>query len=442
MTPTSDERSAKPPVTESPSVAESVRAARLRQTETLESIGRLAGGIAHDFNNLLTSILGYSELLDRQLRIRGNVRAERRDLKEIRLAAERARELTQRLLAFSCSVTVQPQLIELRQVVLGMERLLRRFVSERTAIVLNVTQQSGPVLADPVQIEQMLLSLAVNACDAMPDGGTLTIAADSREINDSTPPLGTVIGTAALAHGTYVELSVTDTGRGMDADFVARVFEPFVTPDSANQHSADQHPANQHRSNQHPANQHPVNQSAGLSGVHGMVTRAGGVVIVDSRDGVGTTMRVLLPRVQNATNDALPAPVTEVPGGNESILLAEDDADVRALNVRTLREAGYEVLEAEDGNVAIEIASRPELHLDLLITDIVMPGRNGWEVAEAVQGRRPDILVLYVSGFAPTSLTPTDLPEQGVPFLAKPFTPSTLLHRVRQLIDTAPTSRE
>jgi len=394
-----------------------VKAARIRQAETLESIGRLAGGIAHDFNNLLTSILGYSELLDEQLRLRGNVRAERRDLKEIRLAAERARELTHRLLAFSRSVPAQPRLIELRQVVIGMERLLRAFVPARIAIVLNVTEQSGQVVADPTQIEQMLLSLAVSACDAMPNGGTLTIAAKGREIDGSASPAGQVIGASVLGHGSYVELSVADTGRSMDTDFVQRAFEPIANTDIRN-------------------------QAIGLSAVQGLVTRADGVVIVESELGVGTTVRVLLPRVQGSTRDVVPESAPDLRRGNQTILLAEDDADVRALNLRTLRKAGYEVLEAEHGHMAIEIASRPGLHIDVLITDIVMPGRNGWEVAEAVQAQRPEILVLYVSGFAPSSLTPSYLPENGIQFLAKPFTPSALLHRVRQLINSAPTIRE
>lgn len=396
---------------------ETLQAARVRQAETLESIGRLAGGIAHDFNNLLTSILGYSELLDDQLRIRGNARAERSDLNEIRMAAERARELTQRLLAFSRRVPVQARIIDPKQVIHGMERVLRRFVPDRITIDVKITEKPGQVVADPTQLEQVLLSLIVNACDAMPNGGVLTIGSRWLEIDGDGPPPGEIIGAVRIAEGSYVEICVSDTGRGMDVDFVHRAFEPFVSTKTAS-------------------------QGLGLSTVYGMVTRAGGVVIVDSTIGAGTTVRVLLPSVQSAVDDDEPEHTTQTRGGGEIILLAEDDADVRALNVRTLREAGYEVLAAEDGNAAVEIASKPGLHIDLLITDVVMPGRNGWEVAEQIQSQRPEITVLFVSGFAPTSLTPSRLPERGFPFLAKPFTPSALLHRVRQLLDSTPSIRE
>ena len=393
-----------------------VKAARLRQNETLESVGRLAGGIAHDFNNLLTTILGYAELLDKQLRFR-NLSAERRDLQEIRIAAERARDLTHRLLAFSRGVPARPRLIELRQVVIGMEPSLRRLMPPRIVLVFEVTEEPGTVVADPTQMEQVLLSLAVNACDAMPEGGLLTIALDGREISDAARPAGHVIGATDVRHGSYVELRVADTGGGMSADIVHRAFEPFFTTKSSS-------------------------QGLGLSAVYGLVTRASGVVVVDSALGVGTTVRVLMPRAAESADGDVAQPELDARGGTQTILLADDDAAVLALNARTLRDAGYEVFTAENGNVAVEIASRPGLHLDILITDIVMPGRNGWEVAEAIQADRPEILVLYISGFAPASLTPSHLPEEGIPFLAKPFTPSTLLIRVRQLIDAAPKTRE
>lgn len=393
----------------------SVAAARKRQSETLESIGRLAGGIAHDFNNLLTSILGYSELLDDQLRIRGNARAERSDLKEIRIAAERARELTQRLLAFSRRLPVAARLINPHQVVSGTERLLRRFVPENTQIVLKLSEEPGQVVADPTQLEQVLLSLAVNACDAMPNGGKLVIGTEWREVDGDRLPKGELIGVLAVPPGSYMELYVSDSGKGMDTEYIHQAFEPFVTTKAS------------------------PGDGLGLSAVFGLVTRAGGVVIVDSAVGEGTTVRVLLPRVQSSDAEDDVEPAHGRRGGGEIILLAEDDADVRTLNVRTLREAGYEVLAAEDGNAALEIAGRPGLHIDLVITDVVMPGRNGWEVAEAILEQRPEALVLFVSGFAPASLTPLRLPERGFPFLAKPFTPSALLHRVRQLLDTAPT---
>ncbi|MEO7362982.1 MAG: response regulator [Gemmatimonadaceae bacterium] len=395
--------------------SETIAAARKRQSDTLESIGRLAGGIAHDFNNLLTSILGYSELLDDQLRLRGNARAERSDLREIRTAAERARELTQRLLAFSRRLPVAARLVNPHQVITGTERLLRRFVSDNIAITLALSEKPGQVIADPTHLEQVLLSLAVNACDAMPDGGNLVIGCGWLEVDAEGPPQGELIGVSMVPHGSYMELYLSDTGRGMDTEYVHQAFEPFVSTKA-----------------------NGPGDGLGLSAVYGLVTRAGGVVIVDSSPGSGTTVRVLLPRVQSSEVDDIDEPAHGTRGGGEIILLAEDDADVRTLNVRTLRQAGYEVLAAEDGNAAVEIAARPGLHIDVLITDVVMPGRNGWEVAEAILEQHPETLVLFVSGFAPASFTPLRLPERGFPFLAKPFTPSALLHRVQQLLATAP----
>ena len=398
-----------------PDTPSSLQQARERQADMLESIGRLSGGIAHDFNNLLTAILGYAELLDSQLQRRGDLTAERSDLKEIRLAAERARELTQRLLAFSRRLPVSPRLVDVNMLINGMERLLRKLAGPDIQLVLDLSSDTGTAVADPTQLEQLLLSLAVNAADAMPGGGKITISSGRRPIHPGEIPAGIVIGARTLASGEYLEISVADTGCGMPSDFVHRAFEPFVSTKAESGKSG-----------------------LGLSTVYGLVTQAGGAVIVDSRMGHGTAVHVLLPlagQIVHEFDDTLPESSV---GGNEVILLADDDADVRALNVRTLRGAGYEVIAAEDGEVAVALAAQHTQRIDLVITDVVMPRRNGWEVAEAIYSQRPDARILFVSGFAPGTLTPRHLPQRGLPFLAKPFTPSTLLARVRQLLDASP----
>jgi nitrogen-specific signal transduction histidine kinase/CheY-like chemotaxis protein len=388
-----------------------------RQSELLESIGRLAGGIAHDFNNLLTSILGYSELLDGQLQLRGNMRAERGDLKEIRQAAERARELTHRLLAFARRLPVSPRILDVNQIIVGMERLLKRITNDNVELTLALSADTGHVVADPTQLEQLLLNLAVNAQDAMPSGGRLTLSSRWHNVERDGLPAGTVIGVMRAMPGECIELAVSDTGRGMSPEFVRHAFEPYVSTKPSGQQTG---------------------LGLGLSSVFGLVTQANGLVIVDSVVGQGTTVRVLLPRVAVTDDDDVMELPTGKTRGSETIILAEDDADVRALNARTLREAGYNVHLAEDGEAAVTLASRPGMQFDLVITDVVMPKRNGWEVADTIRAQRPDARVLLVSGYSPSTLSPPRLPERGYPFLSKPFTPSTLLARVRQLLDTSP----
>lgn len=399
----------------SDSAPPSLQQARVRQADMLESIGRLAGGIAHDFNNLLTSILGYAELLDGQLQQRGNLDAERSDLREIRLAAERARGLTQRLLAFSCRLPISPRLVDVNLLVSGMERLLKKLVGHEIELSLVLSAQTGTVVADPAQLEQLLLSLAVNATDAMPTGGTLTVRSRRRVVGVDEMFDGVMIGKSELARGEYLEISVADTGGGMSPEFVQHAFEPFVTTKTE-----------------------VTGSGLGLSTVYGLVTQARGAVVINSVVGRGTVVQVLLPLVPESVDDMDDDVPDEVVGGSEVILLADDDADVRTLNARTLREAGYEVITAHDGESALELAAAHGQRIDLIITDVAMPKRNGWEVAEAIQQQRPDARILFVSGFAPTALTPLQLPERGIPFLAKPFTPSTLLSRVQALLDASP----
>ncbi|MEP6764042.1 MAG: ATP-binding protein [Gemmatimonadaceae bacterium] len=395
--------------------SQSLQQARVRQSDKLESIARLAGGIAHDFNNLLTSILGYAELLDGQLQQRGNVDLERRDLKEIRLAAERARQLTQRLLAFSRRLPVSPRIVDVNMLVTGMERLLRKLMGNEIELVLVLSAETGTVVADPTQLEQLLLNLSVNAADAMPAGGTLTLRSRRRIVGVDEMFDGVVIGQTELARGEYIEISVADTGAGMSPEFVQHAFEPFVTTKISNPGSG-----------------------LGLSTVYGLVTQARGAVVVNSAEGRGTVVQVLLPLARQSVEDIADNMRGNVLGGNEVILLADDDVDFRTLSAHTLREAGYEVITADDGVSALEMVAEHSLRIDLVITDVVMPRRNGWEVAEAIQAERPDARILFVSGFAPSTLTPLHLPERGFPFLAKPFTPSTLLSRVRDLLDASP----
>jgi two-component system cell cycle sensor histidine kinase/response regulator CckA len=397
--------------------SQNVQSAHERQAELLESIGRLAGGIAHDFNNLLTSILGYAELLDDQLVARGGMLAERGDLKEIRQAAERARELTHRLLAFARRLPVSPRILDVNQLVTGMERLLKRMTGDRVKLSLLLSADTGQVIADPTQIEQMLLNLTVNALDAMPAGGQLTVRTHQRNLERDGLPAGTIIGLARATSGDFIELAVTDTGRGMSPEFAIQAFQPYVSSKPRSQKTG---------------------LGLGLSAVLGLVTQANGMVVVNSVEGVGTTVTLLLPRVLVTDHEHEFDEPTRSKSGSEVIILAEDDDDVRALNARTLRGAGYNVHVAKDGDEAVSLAAKSGMQFDLLITDVVMPKRNGWEVADTVRAQRPDARVLVVSGFAPSTLAPLRLPERGYPFLLKPFTPSTLLSRVRQLLDASP----
>ncbi|MFW5921141.1 MAG: ATP-binding protein [Polyangiales bacterium] len=376
---------------------------QLRQAQKMDAIGQLAGGIAHDFNNLLTAILGHEGVVSRRA---DDPAAVREGLHEIRRAAERASGLTRQLLAFSRRQVLQPTVIEPSEVVHDMERMLRRLLGEHIDVVVDV-QDTGTVRADAGQLEQVIVNLAVNARDAMPEGGRLVIGVDTAHIGEGE--------LAPLAAGDYVVLSVRDTGVGIDDRTCARIFEPFFTTKEEG-------------------------TGLGLAMVYGIVGQSGGHVDVRSRPGQGTRFSVYLPRAGGAP----PTPPIEPPpardGEAETILLVEDEPIVRSLARRVLTEAGYVVLEAADGQEALEKVAYNEERIDLVVTDVVMPRLSGPQLVARLEETQPQARVLFVSGYPDPAKGRGDEPGSHLPepLLAKPFKPDELVRRVRDLLDADP----
>ncbi|MEP7028404.1 MAG: PAS domain S-box protein [Candidatus Eisenbacteria bacterium] len=381
------------------------REAELRQFQKMEAIGRLAGGVAHDFNNLLTVIRGYMDLL--LARLPENEPA-RDDAMQVARAADRAAELTGQLLAFSRSRPISGALVDLNQVVGEFLPMLRRTLGENIEVVAELDSDLGLVSADAGQIGQVLLNLALNARDAMPEGGVLTVGTDNAELDAGYP--GTHV---PLPPGPYVRLSVGDTGIGMDEETRARVFEPFFTTKGPGQGTG-----------------------LGLSTAYGIVRQHDGAIWIYSEPGHGTTVRLFLPRVyEDFTAPAPPPPPVAAALGGETILLVEDENAVRHVARRLLETRGYRVLEAEGGDAALAIARQGGQSIDLLLTDVIMPGMNGREVAEAVRALRPGLRVLYVSGHSGEVLNRLGGLGPGAHFLTKPFSTTELCDAVRRALD-------
>jgi PAS domain S-box-containing protein len=377
---------------------------QLSQAQKMETIGRLAGGIAHDFNNLLTVILGNVELLLAASTANDGVR---QDAEQIQQAAKRAATLTRQLLAFSRQQVLEPRYLDLNSVVLAMSELLQRLIGEDITLVHRLAPGLGHVHADPSQLEQVLMNVAVNARDAMPEGGTLAIETANVVLHNDYPraPVG-------VAPGPYVVLSISDTGTGMDAATRSNIFEPFFTTKAQGKGTG-----------------------LGLATVHGIISQSGGHIDVASEPEHGTTFSIYLPLVHAGEQSLnVASPRREIPLGDATILLAEDELQLRNLTARILREYGYRVLEAENGPAALQVVRAHTGSMDLLLTDLIMPGGlNGRQLAEQVLTLYPAIKVLYMSGHSETVLTHAPLaPGQG--FLAKPFTPAALAHIVAELI--------
>jgi PAS domain S-box-containing protein len=377
---------------------------QFRQSQKMEAVGRLAGGVAHDFNNLLTVISGYSELA--LLRVREAADNDVRDeLEEIKGTAVRATSLTQQLLAFSRQQVVRPKLLNLNEVVVEIERMLDRLIGEDVALVVTLDPGVGPVVADAGQLEQVLLNLAVNGRDAMPDGGTLTIETAAVELGQ---PLDSELG--RLEPGRYVRLAVTDSGVGMDAETRGRVFEPFFTTKELGKGTG-----------------------LGLSTVYGILEQSGGQVRLDTAPGCGTSVEIYLPVAARAAT-AEPTPAATGPAsGSGTILLVEDEASVRDLAQRMLEGNGYRVLSAAGGSEALQLCASNDERLDLILTDVVMPGMRGVEVAQRVARLRPGLRVLFMSGH--TDNTIDSSMSGSVHFLQKPFTLVELLDAVREALE-------
>jgi len=371
--------------------------AQLRQAQKMEAVGRLAGGIAHDFNNLLTAILSFGSFAREALAAEDPVGL---DIDEILKAGQRAQALTSQLLAFSRRKPVAPRVLNVNEVVEGTQRILRRLLGEDVQVVVQAGTDLGNVRIDPDALEQVLLNLAVNARDAMPGGGTLTI----RTSNVTVDPMNSV------APGEYVGIEAIDTGTGMDAATQAQIFEPFFTTKEQGRGTG-----------------------LGLATCYGIVHQAGGFISVDSTLGKGTTFHVLLPRIAEQAERRHQVRDPENILGNEVILIAEDDEQVRKIAARSLSLLGYTVIEAADGEEALNQYQRRDVGIDLLLTDIVMPRLGGKALAERLRAVRPTLPILFMTGHT-TLGTVFDDPESEV--LEKPFTPRALAQKVRRLLDS------
>jgi two-component system, cell cycle sensor histidine kinase and response regulator CckA len=379
---------------------------QLRMAQKMEAVGRLSGGIAHDFNNLLGVIIGYSQVLKRSLE------SEQKSFEyahEIEKAGQRAVSLTRQLLAFSRQQVLEPVVLNLNTLVSDMEKMLPRLIGEDIALKLELDTSLSQVKADPSQIEQVLLNLAVNARDAMPDGGKLLI--QTANVNLDTAYTHTHPGSRP---GAYVMLRVTDTGNGIDPEIQSQIFEPFFT-----------------------TKERDKGTGLGLATVYGIVKQSGGYIAVDSEKGKGASFSVYLPRLEQPVAHSV-APLAATPvntRGTETILLVEDAEPLRKLAEMFLKESGYRILSAADGQLALQIARRHFGPIHLLLTDVVMPGMNGRVLGERLAPSQPGMKVLYMSGYTDSFIAGHGVLEPGTHLLHKPFTQETLTRKIRELLD-------
>ena len=374
--------------------------AHLSHSQRMEAVGQLASGVAHDFNNLLTIIKGYSSLLmDRSL-----ADDDAHAAREIQQAAERAAALTHQLLAFSRKQTLQPRVLDLNRIVHGLEMMLRRVLTENVELCIQTAPDLGAVKADPVQVEQVLINLVVNARDAMPKGGKLTIATAPREVLSDRGE-----GESLMRAGTYATLSVSDTGVGMDSETRARIFEPFFTTKDVGKGTG-----------------------LGLATVYGIIKQSNGQIEVESEPGKGASFRVSLPRVEQEPVAPRKATMTERhKHGTGTILLAEDEPLLRELGETILKQAGYKIQTAPNAEELKKFVAEHDGKIDLLLTDVVMPGMSGPELVRLVRARWPDVRVLYMSGYADDEIEDLD---RDAGFLQKPFTPMELTAKIAEML--------
>jgi nitrogen-specific signal transduction histidine kinase/CheY-like chemotaxis protein len=378
----------------------------LRQGQKMEAIGRLAGGVAHDFNNLLTGILGFSELLQDTVGENTEAFAQAGEIKK---AGERASALTQQLLAFSRRQVLRPQSLDLNAVIEDSDRMLRRLIGEDIGLDTTLDAKLWPVYADPGQMSQVIINLALNARDAMPHGGVLTIRTENILVGDEDHPI------RGLKPGSYVNLTVSDSGSGMDLATQQRIFEPFFTTKPQGSGTG-----------------------LGLATVHGIVEQTGGSIRFGSELGVGSTFWIDLPRAEIPQVVSRPGERTHPPAGTETILVVEDEEMVRQVAVITLRRLGYTVLSAVQGSEGLAICAAHPDGIDLMLTDVVMPGgMNGRQLAEQAIAICPRMKVVLMSGHTTDALVHYGV-KQGAPFLQKPFTIHQLAIKVRDTLDEDP----
>ncbi len=376
---------------------------QLDRARRLESVGQLAGGIAHDFNNILAVILNYAEFVAEEIDDDSPVQE---DVGEIRRAAERAVALTRQLLIFSRREVAKPEILYLREVIGDLENLLRRALGERVELETKFSEERMAIKMDPGQLEQVLVNLAVNARDAMPGGGRLVVEVEAASLDEEYSAMH-----PETEPGPYLRLKVSDTGEGMDAETVERAFEPFFTTKDDG-------------------------TGLGLATVYGIVTGSGGRVDVYSEPGIGTTVKVHLPAGEGAPDAAEAVEAPRPRGQGEAILVVEDEPDVRRMAERILSRSGYLVIGTDRGAEALEICARPDQAIDLLLTDVIMPGMLGTELVERVKAIRDGIPVVFMSGYSHEVLAPDTLAGKGdSAFLEKPFNAGELLRTLRTLLD-------
>ena len=380
---------------------------QLRQWQRVEAIGRLAGGVAHDFNNLLMTIKGCSELLLGAFDRRD---PRREEVEEILKAADRATSLTRQLLAFGRRQVLQPQVLDLNAVVLNMDKMLRRLIGEDIQLIASLDPELWSVKVDPGMMEQVVMNLAVNSRDAMPNGGKLTIET-TNVVHDEEYASRHV----SVQAGYYVMLAISDTGCGMDKETQSHLFEPFFTTKETGKGTG-----------------------LGLSTVYGIIKQSGGNIWTYSEPGLGTTFKIYLPRVEKpakAYKLRLKPKEAGAPGGTETILLVEDEDAVRSMVSKILKNKGYTVLEASQGNEALDICERTEGSINLMVTDVIMPHMSGRELAVRLAPMRPEMRVLYMSGYPDNTIVQHGVLEPGTAFLQKPFTINALELKVREVMD-------
>ncbi len=376
---------------------------QFRQAQKMEAVGRLAGGVAHDFNNLLTVISGYAEVILANLSLDHPLHEKGRAIQQ---AADRATTLTRQLLAFSRKQLLELKIVDVNAIVQDMERLLRPLIGESIEFTATLTPEAAHTRADAGQLEQVLMNLVVNAKDAMPGGGKLSIQTENLVVDENHRR-----GQTFIRPGNYVLLTVGDTGIGMDKETQSRIFEPFFTTKEKGKGTG-----------------------LGLSTVYGIVKQSAGYVMVQSEEGVGTTFHIYLPRVKGVA-ERHPAPVPHAAmGGTETVLLVEDEAPVRELVRDTLTAKGYRVIEAENGEAGLAAAARHKGNIDLLITDVVMPGLGGRELVQQLAQTRPKTKVLYLSGYTEDAIISDGTIQKGAAFLQKPFTLQSLSRKVRDVL--------
>ncbi|MBA3694488.1 MAG: response regulator [Acidobacteria bacterium] len=379
---------------------------QLKQSQKLESVGRLAGGIAHDFNNMLTAINGYSELTLRTLE---GDHPLRRNIEEIKKAGDRSALLTHQLLAFSRQQVLQPVVLDLNEVIVDTSKMLERMIGEDIQLVLALEAETELVNVDPGQLSQIIMNMVVNARDAMPQGGKLTIETANifLEPDEARQKVG-------ILPGPYVMLAVCDTGHGINDQILQHIFEPFFTTKEIGRGTG-----------------------LGLATVYGIVKQSGGNIEVDSKVGVGTTFKIYLPQVTERPEAAeIEETLAELPVATETILLVEDEELVRNLSRKILETCGYKVIEARNGLEALEVCENGDYEIDLLMTDVVMPQMGGRELAEKLSERLPNLQILFTSGYTDNAMARHGVIKTSTNFLQKPFTFNALARKVRQLLDT------